>query len=165
MVKAGVYLVARMAPMFAMTGNWRLVVMVIGASTMVIGGLRALRQYDLKLLLAYGTVSQLGFMMLLLGVGEYHIAEAGLVLILAHAAFKAALFMVVGIVDHETGTRVTSPHCTASDRRGDSCRSLPWSVPRRWRASRRSSVSSPRRRRSTATSSTVTSPGPLPCWW
>ncbi len=111
MVKAGVYLVARMAPMFAMTGNWRLVVMVIGAATMAIGGLRALRQTDLKLLLAYGTVSQLGFMMLLLGVGEYHIAEAGLVLILAHAAFKAALFMVVGIVDHETGTReITGLH-------------------------------------------------------
>lgn len=105
MVKAGVYLVARLAPMFALTGNWRLVVMVIGALTMSIGGLRALRQHDLKLLLAYGTVSQLAFMMLLLGVGEYHIAEAGLVLILAHALFKAALFMVVGVIDHETGTR------------------------------------------------------------
>jgi multicomponent Na+:H+ antiporter subunit A len=111
MVKAGVYLVARMAPIFAMTGNWRLVVMVVGATTMTIGGLRALRQHDLKLLLAYGTVSQLGFMMLLLGVGEYHIAEAGLVLILAHAAFKAALFMVVGIVDHGAGTRdITELH-------------------------------------------------------
>ncbi len=111
MVKAGVYLVARMAPVFAMTGNWRLVVMVVGATTMAIGGLRAMRQHDLKLLLAYGTVSQLGFMMLLLGVGEYHIAEAGLVLILAHAAFKAALFMVVGIVDHGAGTReITELH-------------------------------------------------------
>jgi len=111
MVKAGVYLVARMAPIFAMTGNWRLVVMAVGATTMAIGGLRAMRQHDLKLLLAYGTVSQLVFMMLLLGVGEYHIAEAGLVLILAHAAFKAALFMVVGIVDHETGTReITELH-------------------------------------------------------
>ncbi len=105
MVKAGVYLVARLAPMFAMTGNWRLLVLAVGATTMLIGGLRALRQHDLKLLLAYGTVSQLGFMMLLFGVGDYHIAEAGVVLILAHGAFKAALFMVVGIVDHETGTR------------------------------------------------------------
>ena len=105
MVKAGVYLVARLAPMFAMTGSWRALVLVVGATTMLIGGLRALRQHDLKLLLAYGTVSQLGFMMLLFGVGEYHIAEAGIVLILAHGAFKAALFMVVGIVDHETGTR------------------------------------------------------------
>ena len=105
MVKAGVYLVARLAPVFAMQGNWRLVVLSVGAITMVVGGLRALRQNDLKLLLAYGTVSQLGFMMLLFGAGEYHIAEAGVVLILAHAAFKAALFMVVGIVDHGTGTR------------------------------------------------------------
>ncbi|MGB0112783.1 MAG: hydrogen gas-evolving membrane-bound hydrogenase subunit E [Ilumatobacteraceae bacterium] len=105
MVKAGVYLVARLAPMFAMTGNWRAVALTVGAITMMVGGLRALRQTDLKLLLAYGTVSQLGFMMLLLGAGEYHIAEAGIVLILAHAAFKAALFMVVGIIDHETGTR------------------------------------------------------------
>ncbi len=105
MVKAGVYLVARLAPIFALTGSWRALVLVVGATTMLVGGLRALRQHDLKLLLAYGTVSQLGFMMLLLGVGEYHIAEAGIVLILAHGAFKAALFMVVGIVDHETGTR------------------------------------------------------------
>lgn len=105
MVKAGVYLVARLAPMFAMTGSWRLVVLVVGGATMSIGGLRAMRQVDLKLILAYGTVSQLGFMMLLLGVGEYHIAEAGLVLVLAHAAFKAALFMVVGVIDHGAGTR------------------------------------------------------------
>ena len=105
MVKAGVYLVARLAPMFAVTGSWRALVLVVGATTMLIGGLRALRQHDLKLLLAYGTVSQLGFMMLLFGVGDYHIAEAGIVLLLAHGAFKAALFMVVGIVDHQTGTR------------------------------------------------------------
>ena len=105
MVKAGVYLVARLAPMFALTGSWRLLVLIVGATTMLVGGLRALRQHDLKLLLAYGTVSQLGFMMLLFGVGDYHIAEAGIVLLLAHGAFKAALFMVVGIVDHETGTR------------------------------------------------------------
>ena len=105
MVKAGVYLVARLAPMFAVGGSWRALVLIVGATTMLVGGLRALRQHDLKLLLAYGTVSQLGFMMLLFGVGDYHIAEAGIVLILAHGAFKAALFMVVGIVDHETGTR------------------------------------------------------------
>jgi multicomponent Na+:H+ antiporter subunit A len=57
------------------------------------------------LLLAYGTVSQLGFMMLAFGTGNDHIAEAGIVLLLAHACFKAALFMVVGIIDHGTGTR------------------------------------------------------------
>ena len=105
MVKAGVYLVARLAPIFALTGQWRLLVLLVGAVTMMIGGLRALRQNDLKLLLAYGTISQLGFMMLLFGVGGYQLAEAGMVLLLAHAAFKAALFMVVGIVDHGAGTR------------------------------------------------------------
>ena len=105
MVKAGVYLVARMAPMFATQGNWRVVLLTVGSATMLIGGLRALRQHDLKLLLAYGTVSQLGFMMLLFGTGDDHIAQAGVVLLLAHGAFKAALFMVVGIVDHEVGSR------------------------------------------------------------
>ena len=105
MVKAGVYLVARLAPMFAVEGNWRVLVLTIGSATMLIGGLRALRQNDLKLLLAYGTVSQLGFMMLLFGTGDDHIAQAGVVLLIAHAAFKATLFMVVGIVDHEVGTR------------------------------------------------------------
>ncbi len=105
MVKAGVYLVARLAPIFATTGAWRPLVLVVGSATMLIGGLRALRQHDLKLLLAYGTVSQLGFMMLLFGTGEWKIAQAGVVLLLAHGAFKAALFMVVGIVDHQAGTR------------------------------------------------------------
>jgi multicomponent Na+:H+ antiporter subunit A len=105
MVKAGVYLVARLAPIVAAIGPWRPLLLVVGSATMLIGGLRALRQYDLKLLLAHGTVSQLGFLMLLLGTGEYKIAQAGVMLLLAHAAFKAALFMVVGIVDHEAGTR------------------------------------------------------------
>ena len=105
MVKAGVYLVARLAPIVATTGQWRVLVLVVGAATMLIGGLRAMRQRDLKLLLAYGTVSQLGFMMLLLGTGEYKIAQAGIVLLLAHGAFKATLFMLVGVVDHQVGTR------------------------------------------------------------
>ncbi len=105
MVKAGVYLVARFAPIFAMQGAWRPLVLIVGATTMFVGGYRALRQHDLKLLLAYGTVSQLGFLMLLLGTGNDHIAQAGVVLLIAHGCFKAALFMVVGIIDHETGTR------------------------------------------------------------
>jgi multicomponent Na+:H+ antiporter subunit A len=105
MVKAGVYLVARLAPVLAPIGAWRLVVLTVGATTMVMGGWRALRQHDLKLMLAYGTVSQLGFMMVLFGAGEYPMTQAGVVLLLAHGAFKAALFMVVGIVDHELGTR------------------------------------------------------------
>lgn len=105
MVKAGVYLVARLSPLFATTGGWRSIVVLFGAATMVYGGWRALRQHDLKLLLAYGTISQLGFLMMLFGAGLYPAGQAGVLLLLAHGAFKAALFMVVGIVDHEVGTR------------------------------------------------------------
>jgi len=106
MVKAGVYLVARLAPAFAVLfAGWRPLVVVVGLLSMVGGGLRALRQHDLKLLLAFGTVSQLGFMMVLFGVGTEAATLAGCAVILAHALFKAALFMVVGIVDHGTGTR------------------------------------------------------------
>ncbi len=105
MVKAGVYLIARLAPLLADIGPWRPMVLVISSTTMVVGGWKALRQHDLKLLLAYGTVSQLAFMMLLFGMGRYDLAQAGIVVLIAHGAFKAALFMVVGIIDHQTGTR------------------------------------------------------------
>ncbi|WP_329520309.1 Na+/H+ antiporter subunit A [Spirillospora sp. NBC_01491] len=105
MVKAGVYLVARFAPAFAGAAVWRPVVLVLGALTMVLAGWRALREHDLKLLLAYGTVSQLGFMVVLVGAGTRDAALAGVTVLLAHALFKAALFMVVGIIDHATGTR------------------------------------------------------------
>lgn len=105
MVKAGVFLVARLAPVLGEVATWRPIVLTVASVTMITGAWRALRQHDLKLLLAYGTVSQLGFLMLLFGTGVYAVAQAGLVVLIAHAAFKAALFMVVGIVDHQTGTR------------------------------------------------------------
>ena len=105
MVKAGIYLVARFSPAFVGITFWRPAVVPIGAATMLFGGLRALRQHDLKLLLAHGTVSQLGFMFLLFGIGTPEAITAGCVLLLAHAAFKATLFMGVGIVDRTTGTR------------------------------------------------------------
>ncbi|MGA1438082.1 MAG: proton-conducting transporter membrane subunit, partial [Ilumatobacteraceae bacterium] len=105
MVKAGVYLVARLAPLLFTLPLWRPVLFAVGAVTMVFGGWRALRQVDLKVLLAYGTVSQLGFLMMLFGAGTYGLAQAAVVLILAHGAFKAALFMVVGIIDHQAHTR------------------------------------------------------------
>ncbi|MDZ7674770.1 MAG: hydrogen gas-evolving membrane-bound hydrogenase subunit E [Acidimicrobiales bacterium] len=105
MVKAGVYLAARFAPAFAALGIWRPVVIGVGVATMVFGALRALRQDDLKLLLAFGTVSQLGFMMVLAGAGHPEATKAVCVLLVAHALFKGALFLVVGVVDHETGTR------------------------------------------------------------
>jgi multicomponent Na+:H+ antiporter subunit A len=105
MVKAGVYLIARFTPAFAGVAWWRPVVVTIGLVSMVAGGLRALRQHDLKLVLAFGTVSQLGFLVVLFGWGTDYSIAAGCVLLLAHAAFKAALFMSVGVVDHQLGTR------------------------------------------------------------
>ncbi|MFG3526658.1 Na+/H+ antiporter subunit A [Streptomyces sp. NPDC047917] len=105
MVKAGVYLVARLAPGFADVPVWRPVVIVLGATTMLLGGWRALRLNDLKLVLAYGTVSQLGFLTLLAGTGNRDTALAAAVMILGHALFKAPLFLVTGIVDHAAGTR------------------------------------------------------------
>jgi len=105
MVKAGVYLVARFAPAYSDTTVWRTLVVVLGAGTLLVGGYRALRQYDLKLVLAFGTVSQLGLIILMVGLGTQAAALAGLAMIGAHAMFKASLFLVVGAVDAATGTR------------------------------------------------------------
>ncbi|MFI2105033.1 Na+/H+ antiporter subunit A [Isoptericola sp. NPDC019693] len=105
MVKAGVYLVARFAPAFADLPVWRWLVLVLGGGTLLLGGYQALRQHDLKLVLAFGTVSQLGLIVLLLGLGSKALALAGLAMLGAHAMFKAALFLVVGAVDVATGTR------------------------------------------------------------
>lgn len=105
MVKAGVYLVAALAPVFASVPFWREALALLGATTMILGGWRALRQTDLKLLLAYGTVSQLGFITLLVGLGTRAAAQAGVAMLLAHALFKAALFLTVGVIDTATGTR------------------------------------------------------------
>ncbi|WP_210495957.1 Na+/H+ antiporter subunit A [Patulibacter sp. SYSU D01012] len=105
MVKAGVYLVARLAPAFADSAAWRPTLLVLGSATLLLGAVRALRQHDLKLLLAYGTVSQLGLLTLLVGHGGRDVALGGIGLLLAHALYKSASFLVVGIVDHDTGTR------------------------------------------------------------
>lgn len=105
MVKAGIYLIARLTPGFADVPGWRLTIVTLGVVTMVLAGWRAVREYDLKLILAFGTVSQLGFLVVLVGCGGRDVMLAGLAMLCAHALFKAALFMVVGIIDHATGTR------------------------------------------------------------
>ncbi|TFC07440.1 Na+/H+ antiporter subunit A [Cryobacterium mannosilyticum] len=105
MVKAGIYLVARLAPGYADTDGWLPVLVTIGVWTMLVGAWRSLRKHDLKLVLAYGTVSQLGFIMVVVGFGSRDAALAGAALLLAHALYKAALFLVVGIIDHRAGTR------------------------------------------------------------
>jgi multicomponent Na+:H+ antiporter subunit A len=105
MVKAGVYLIARFSPAFADVGMWRPLTACFGVATMIWGGYRALRQHDLKLVLAFGTISQLGFLVALFGWGSSKLLFAGTAMLFAHALFKAALFMVVGIVDHQAHSR------------------------------------------------------------
>jgi multicomponent Na+:H+ antiporter subunit A len=105
MVKAGVYLIARMSPGFADSPPWRPTVVILGLFTMVLAGWRAVREYDLKLILAFGTVSQLGLITVMVGAGGGDLMLAGLAMLCAHAMFKASLFMVVGVIDHATGTR------------------------------------------------------------
>jgi formate hydrogenlyase subunit 3/multisubunit Na+/H+ antiporter MnhD subunit len=105
MVKAGIFLIALLVPAFGDTPGWRPVLVAVGVLTMLVGGWRALRQHDLKLLLAYGTVSQLGFLTVVVGYGTRNAALAGITLITGHALFKATLFLVVGIIDQRLGTR------------------------------------------------------------
>lgn len=105
MVKAGVYLVARLTPAFGDVTVWTTMALFFGVITMIFGGWKALRQFDLKLVLAYGTISQLGFLIALLGTGTRAAALAGIAMLVAHALFKAPLFLIVGIIDHSTGTR------------------------------------------------------------
>ncbi|MGB3412140.1 MAG: hydrogen gas-evolving membrane-bound hydrogenase subunit E [Microthrixaceae bacterium] len=105
MVKAGVYLIARLAPSFGELELWRPIVITVGLITMILGGWRALNQTDLKVLLAHGTTSQLGFMVVMFGLGTSASVKAGATLLFAHGLFKATLFMVAGIVDKQARTR------------------------------------------------------------
>ena len=105
MVKAGVYLLARLGPVLNGTDLWLYGVGGVGAVTMLVGGYLALLQTDLKRLLAYSTVSALGMLTLLIGLGSPHALEAAIIFLLAHSLYKGALFLVAGALDHETGTR------------------------------------------------------------
>lgn len=105
MVKAGVYLLARLHPALSGTTPWLLCVGGIGGLTMLVGAALALGQTDLKLILAYSTISVLGLLVLLLGLGTPLALQAAATYLLAHALYKGALFLVAGAVDHETGTR------------------------------------------------------------
>ena len=105
MVKAGLYLMARVSPLFAADPVWSTAGVSVGALTMVWGGALACKQTDLKALLAYSTVSQLGLIVLLLGIGTRLAMLAAVLHIVNHAAFKGALFLTAGAVEHEAGTR------------------------------------------------------------
>lgn len=105
MVKAGIYLLLRLSPALGDTALWQTALMGAGLLTMLLGAVFALRQRDLKAALAYSTVSQLGAFVALIGLPHGEGLTAALVGILAHSLYKAALFLVVGAVDHATGTR------------------------------------------------------------
>ncbi|MBM7660754.1 multicomponent Na+:H+ antiporter subunit A [Bacillus mesophilus] len=105
MVKAGIYLVARLSLLFAGTDEFFLIVSGFGLLTLCWGSYMAVKQTDLKGILAYSTISQLGMIMAMLGFGTGIAVFAAIFHILNHATFKGSLFMVAGIVDHETGTR------------------------------------------------------------
>ena len=105
MVKAGIFLLARLWPVLSGTPEWFAIVTTAGLVTMVLGAVIALFKHDLKALLAFSTVSQLGLITMLLGTGTAFGAMAAVFHVLNHATFKAALFMAAGIVDHEAHTR------------------------------------------------------------
>ena len=105
MVKAGVFLLARLWPVLAGTDEWFWLVGGAGACTLLLGAYAAMFQNDLKGLLAYSTISHLGLITLLLGMNSPMAAVAAIFHIMNHATFKASLFMVAGIIDHESGTR------------------------------------------------------------
>jgi len=119
MVKAGVYLVIRLTPIFGGHSEWFWTITISGILTLLIGSVKAVRQSDLKALLAFSTISQLGLIMTLLGIGSLALngqyiesstlfagaALAAVFHLINHSIFKGSLFMMIGILDHETGTR------------------------------------------------------------
>ena len=105
MVKAGVFLLARLFPVLSGTDAWTWLVGGIGLTTFLLGAVLALFKHDLKGLLAYSTISHLGLITALFGIGTPMAALAGVFHIINHAIFKAGLFMAAGIIDHECGTR------------------------------------------------------------
>lgn len=118
MVKAGIYLVARVTPIFGGSAEWFWIITLVGLTTLIWGSVQAVRQKDLKSILAFSTVSQLGMIMSLLGAGSvaYYLDQednllyttatlAAVFHLINHATFKGSLFMAAGIVDHQTGTR------------------------------------------------------------
>jgi multicomponent Na+:H+ antiporter subunit A len=105
MVKAGIYLIARLTPVLGGTSLWMSLVVTVGCITMLLGAWMALGKTDLKRILAYSTVSVLGMLTFLLGLGNNLAVKAAMTLLIAHALYKGTLFLAAGSVDHETGTR------------------------------------------------------------
>src|SRR3546814_5212360 len=105
MVKAGVYLLMLVSPIFSGVPAWSALLVSIGLTSALWGAFMALRQHDLKAILAHSTVSQLGLLVAAIGVGTPIALAAAMLHTIAHALFKATLFMLVGIIDKEAGSR------------------------------------------------------------
>lgn len=105
MVKVGLFFLARFSPALGGTPEWQYALTIVGGATMFTGAFLAFQQSDLKKILAYTTISALGVITMLLGVGTEIAMKAAIVFLAAHAFYKATLFLVAGSVDHETGTR------------------------------------------------------------
>jgi multicomponent Na+:H+ antiporter subunit A len=121
MVKAGIYLIARLDPVLGGPVEWHRFLTLAGATTMMFGAVLALRQKDLKRILAYTTVAALGTLTLLFGIGTTLAVKAAAVFLLVHSLYKGALFLVAGILDHETGMR-------DADGLGGLRRLMPWTA-------------------------------------
>jgi len=105
MVKAGVYLLFRMSPVLSGGEMWHTILIVVGAVTMIYSAIHIIFRTDLKGILAYSTISALGILVFLIGIGTQAAFIAASVFIVVHALYKASLFLITGIIDHETGTR------------------------------------------------------------
>lgn len=121
MVKAGVYLLARLNPALGGTALWTLLLIGFGGTTMVVGAFLAWQQRDLKRILAYSTVSALGALIFLIGIGTQIALKAALVFLIVHSLYKGALFLVAGAVDHATGSRDVTELSGLS-------RAMPWTA-------------------------------------
>lgn len=105
MVKAGIYLLLRFSPVFEGVIIWQAILITGGLITALIGALFALQRHDIKEIMAYSTVSQLGFLVATIGIGTPTAIAAAIIHVIAHALFKSSLFMMVGIIEHESHTR------------------------------------------------------------
>ncbi|RYF86121.1 MAG: hypothetical protein EON98_04640, partial [Chitinophagaceae bacterium] len=105
MVKAGIYLLARFTPVLGNVPSWNNTLLIVGGFTMLYAAFHAIFKKDLKEILAYSTISALGMLVFLLGLGTPEALLAMVVFLIVHALYKATLFLITGIIDHETGTR------------------------------------------------------------
>ena len=105
MVKAGIYLLARFTPVLGNVPSWNNTLLIVGGFTMLYAAFHAIFKKDLKEILAYSTISALGMLVFLLGMGTPEAVLAMVIFMLVHALYKASLFLITGAIDHETGTR------------------------------------------------------------